>query len=345
MKLGVDFCVCLLTLFLCTQPCVSFEPITGITAGVAGIVAGVIVGFERIKCRFYECCDERWTKANVTGLHQALTKSLYGQHLVIDVVTKHIKGHSSVKQPAKALVFSFHGWTGTGKNYVSKIVSEHLYKKGMKSKFVHLIAATKEFPHESKIPEYKDFLRETIESSVRSCPESLFIFDEMDKMPIGLIDIIKPYLEHYEHIGGLDYRRSTFIFLSNTAGNEISKHALSHWKEGKQREDIKLKDMEKVITSSALNTKSGLWHSELITKHLITAFIPFLPLERRHVKDCIKDALVNQHFFNSTKDIDVGVISQIAEELFYYPEEEGIYSTTGCKRVQEKVSLIMETID
>ena len=36
----------------------------------------------------------------------------------------------------KPLVMSFHGWTGSGKNYVSKFIAESLFAKGMRSKFV-----------------------------------------------------------------------------------------------------------------------------------------------------------------------------------------------------------------
>ena len=59
------------------------------------------------------------------------------------------------KQPTRAMALSFHGGTGTGKNYVSKIIAENIYHEGMKSQFVHLIAATKEFPHEDMVPLYK----------------------------------------------------------------------------------------------------------------------------------------------------------------------------------------------
>ena len=52
-----------------------------------------------------------------------------------------------------------------------------------------------------------------IENAVKSCPRSFFIFDEMDKMPAGLIDTIKPYLDYYDQLKGIDYRKATFFFL------------------------------------------------------------------------------------------------------------------------------------
>ena len=52
-----------------------------------------------------------------------------------------------------------------------------------------------------------------IEKAVKDCPQSFFIFDEMDKMPAGLIDTIKPYLDYYDNLRGVDYRKATFFFL------------------------------------------------------------------------------------------------------------------------------------
>ena len=41
----------------------------------------------------------------------------------------------------------------------------------------------------------------------------MFIFDEMDKMPPGVIGALKPFVEHYDKLSGVDYRKSIFIFL------------------------------------------------------------------------------------------------------------------------------------
>ena len=73
-------------------------------------------------------------------------------------------------------------------------------------------------------------------------------------MPSGVLDAVKPFLDHYEAIDGVDYRwcsvqrnvneivtlyrKNIFIFLSNTGGKEITDAALSTWREGKPREEI-----------------------------------------------------------------------------------------------------------
>ena len=41
----------------------------------------------------------------------------------------------------------------------------------------------------------------------------MFIFDEADKFPPGLIDTIKGYLGYYPKIDGVVYRKTIFIFI------------------------------------------------------------------------------------------------------------------------------------
>ena len=41
----------------------------------------------------------------------------------------------------------------------------------------------------------------------------MFIFDEVDKMPEGVLDAIAPYLEYHPHVRGVDYKKAIFIFL------------------------------------------------------------------------------------------------------------------------------------
>lgn len=325
----------------------SIEPVSFITAVGAGISATFLAAYNPVKCRFFaECCIDRHIKLNETALKLSLDSQVYGQHLCKSAVINHLKAHTRSTQPSKALAMSFHGGTGTGKNFVSKIIAESLYRKGMKSQYVHLLSATKEFPHKEMVPLYKDKLKEIIESSVAKCERSLFIFDEVDKMPVGLLDIVKPYLDFYEEVGGLDFRKSIFIFLSNTAGKAILSSTLDHWKEGRSREDLKLVDMEKLITKAAINTKNtGLWHSELLLSHMISAHLPFLPMERKHVRQCIKDSLITKKYYRNHDNIDDRIVREIADQLPYFPDEEKMFSVTGCKRVPEKVDYVMAGYD
>ena len=59
----------------------------------------------------------------------------------------------------------------------------------------------------------QDKLKDDITRYTSECGRSLFIFDEIDKMPSGVLDSLKPYIDFYENIDGVDYRKNVFIFL------------------------------------------------------------------------------------------------------------------------------------
>ena len=49
-------------------------------------------------------------------------------------------------------------------------------------------------------------LMDWIRSNVTLCERSVFVFDEVDKMPEGVLDAVKPFIDYHEHIDGVDYR-------------------------------------------------------------------------------------------------------------------------------------------
>ncbi|XP_078322845.1 torsin-1A-like [Crassostrea virginica] len=264
------------------------------------------------------------------------------------------------EKATRALSLSFHGGTGTGKNYVSKIIAENTYKKGMDSKYVHLLPVTRDFPHVFNVTEYQKLIKNEIENGVKECPQSMFIFDEIDKAPPGVLDVISAYMEPYEKLQNIDFRKAIFIFLSmtpnkqtkalnsvylffsNTGTTNITQHALK-----RIRKDITIKEMEEIISKTLTNgtERGGLYESLAITKHLIKAYVPFLPLEEVHVKKCIKYHLVEKHYFKTSQVIPDELVQRIANELHYIPDDSKRFSSTGCKRVSEKIAYVMDDDD
>uniref|UniRef100_A0A3Q1MQM0 Torsin-1A n=1 Tax=Bos taurus TaxID=9913 RepID=A0A3Q1MQM0_BOVIN len=281
---------------------------------------------QRISCSFL-------TGDGKAALQKDLDSKLFGQHLAKKVILNALSGFISNPKPKKPLTLSLHGWTGTGKNFVSKIIAENIYEGGLNSDYVHLFVATLHFPHISNITLYKDQLQSWIRGNVSACARSIFIFDEMDKMHAGLIDAIKPYLDYYDNLDGVSYQKAIFIFLSNAGAERITDVALDFWRSGKQREEIKLKDMEHALSVSAFNNKnSGFWHSSLIDRNLIDYFVPFLPLEYKHLKMCIRVEMQSRGY-----EVDEDIVSRVAEEMTFFPKEERVFSDKGCKTVFTKL--------
>ncbi|KAJ8408438.1 hypothetical protein AAFF_G00258520 [Aldrovandia affinis] len=108
-------------------------------------------------CSLGQCCDTgdcRITN-NITGLARDLELRLHGQHLAQSVVLKAVQGFINNPDPNKPLTLSFHGWSGTGKNFVTRLVADNLYRDGVKSECVRLFIAPFHFPHAKLVDVYK----------------------------------------------------------------------------------------------------------------------------------------------------------------------------------------------
>lgn len=284
-------------------------------------------------CHFNECCEPSWTNHSIADTEAYLRENVFGQHLVQDIVVKVILEHRKDRNPKKPLVLSFHGSTGTGKNYVSGIIAEKMYKKGLESKYVHMIISSHEFPDKNSLGEYKKKLKKMLIAGIKKCAYSLFVIDELDKMPPGLVNTLKPYLDYNNKVDGYDFRKAIFIFMGNTGVEEINEVALDFFKAGKPRENITMKSMNKLLKTVSYHS-GGLSSSTLIEHHMIDFHVPFLPLERKHVRMCAKvDMLKTGKIVTDEKVI------AIANELEYFPKDIQVFSVSGCKNVKKYVQV------
>ncbi|XP_019643694.1 PREDICTED: torsin-1A-like [Branchiostoma belcheri] len=278
-------------------------------------------------------------KPNMTRLDETIQRKLHGQPLVQNIVVRYITDHVD-KSPERALAMSFHGLQGVGKNYVGGMIADSLFLDGLNSPCVRAFTATKHFPHHDSdnIKGYKDMLHRLIPEAIRSCPRTLFIFDETDKMPEGLIDTIKPYVD-VGPVDGQNFNKAMFLFLSNTAAGTITGKFIELRKGGTDRKDFGIKQFENIIKQSAETTdgtdkKTGLWHASLL-KHSLVHVVPFLPLELKEVKECIDDVINDLRDYRLTGEM----WDRISEEISFLETDGVKYSENGCRDVRSKALL------
>lgn len=85
-----------------------------------------------------------------------LERKVFGQHLAVQIVLRALSMNLQSKRPKKPLVMSFHGWTGTGKSFVSSIIAENLYRlSAWRRSFVHHFSTVLHFSHGSHVHLYK----------------------------------------------------------------------------------------------------------------------------------------------------------------------------------------------
>lgn len=296
-------------------------------------------------CKFRECChpnDGTGYIAYERGVEQlldTLKDKVYGQPLIFRPIYLSLRAHMTNERPPRPLVMYFSGWTGTGKTHVAKLIASSLYKEGMNSKFVRYISSSFHFP--AKIETDKDIalhrqrLRDMIRDTVVGCDRSLIILDELDKLPAGVVDSLQPLLDYLEDVDGVRYNKAIFIFLSNTGAESLNKLTYKMFTEGKERKDLSAKDVEEILIMESFNEPGGLRQSSLLKRYSIGVFVPFLPLERQHVKLCIRDELEAQ---SRVADKPDELAEEIADEMTYFPNDTRLYSKSGCKGVHDKVT-------
>lgn len=81
---------------------------------------------------------------------------------------------------------------------------------------------------------------------------------------------------------------------------------------------------------------SGFGHSCLVKENLIDFFVPFLPLEYRHVRLCARDAFLSQELLYTEEALD-----QIAKMMVYVPKEEQLFSSQGCKSISQRINYFL----
>nr|CUU98781.1 hypothetical transcript [Hymenolepis microstoma] len=286
-------------------------------------------------CTFGECCSKA-LHFNSENFRTNLTNMLYGQHIAIERLYYHAKAHMENPNPSRSLVLSLHGFTGIGKNYAKTILASNLYVRGEKSKFYHFFDATVDFLFKDSIEFYKHQVITTIKDKVQQCPYSMFVFDEVHKMPPGILDALVPFLGHTESIGGVDYRKAIYVFIGNSGGLHINQYVLKTIQSGKNRVSIQYGDLRNELVS-AIYSSEGLGLSDLFSKHLVTAVIPFLPLQEVHVRSCIRYAA--KHLgVEATEEM----INFVLSELDWEPEGTRLFSTSGCKLVYDKIGFFLQ---
>ncbi|KFO75614.1 Torsin-3A, partial [Cuculus canorus] len=265
-----------------------------------------------------------------------LNRQLHGQHLAKEIVIHAVQGFLQSPQPQKALVLSFHGWSGTGKNFVARLLASHLYRDGLESMCVRVFISLFHFPHHKYVDSYKAQLEKQISETVQLCKQSLFIFDEAEKLHFSLLDAIKPFMARHDG-HKMDYRRSIFLFLSNLGGNTINEVALDFWRAGRVREEISIEYLEQRLQLELLEpAKNGYVCSHLLKENLIDFFVPFLPLEYHHVKLCIQDAFLARGLPYTEAAVD-----EVARMMVFVPKEEKLFSAQGCKSVAQRINYFL----
>lgn len=70
-------------------------------------------------------------------------------------------------------------------------------------------AVRNEFPSAGSQEELKSW----VQGNLTECARSVFLFDEMEKLPPGLIDVLEPFLGPSHVVFRTNYRKAIYVFI------------------------------------------------------------------------------------------------------------------------------------
>ena len=237
-----------------------------------------------IDCKLNECCEEPWISNNIANLTKSLLKHLFGQHLARESIPKLIKAHVTNPAPQKPLALSFHGGTGTGKTWVSKLIAESLYAKGLNSKFIHFISVPYLFRDTLRSRETTEQLHNKIQNSLKECPQTMFIFEDTHAMNPDVLDGLLPYINYPLPFHGIDFTRAIYIFLSNSGATKINQYLTEQFSKWRARSTLRESEMHHILSDKIYREEGAFQNTEFVSRHVIDSYIPFLPLQKVHIE-------------------------------------------------------------
>lgn len=80
----------------------------------------------------------------------------------------------------------------------------------------------------------------------------------------------------------------------------------------------------------------GFWRSGIMEEHLLDAVVPFLPLQRHHVRHCVLNELAQLGLEPREE-----VVQAVLDSTTYFPEDEQLFSSNGCKTVASRITFFL----
>lgn len=84
--------------------------------------------------------------------------------------------------------------------------------------------------------------------------------------------------------------------------------------------------------SPCLFFPGGFWHTSLIDKNMVDFFVPFLPLEYKHVVQCGRAEMISKGMEPNDEAVE-----QMAHDMNYFPRDERVFSMQGCKVISSRL--------
>lgn len=270
-----------------------------------------------------ENLDDNVLKYELDGLEKTMHREIFGQKYAIEGIVDLLKDYLATHCHNKPLVISMNGPSGVGKSHMGRILARH-FGAVMDNDFVMQYYVMHKCPKNSDIETCKSEMIDLISDMVTRAEMEekipVFIFDEMEHMPLALLDTLQGYFYLNQNN---EYLNAIYILISNIGGKEVTKFILQNSSSNVLNVPRELKS----IVQFSLKQHHKIWD--------IAEIVPFTLLEKSHIAHCFLDELLREGLYPDNNNIE-----SLTGQLKYYTTADKQYSITGCKQVVAKVNLL-----
>ncbi|KAK9830272.1 hypothetical protein WJX72_010727 [[Myrmecia] bisecta] len=301
-----------------------------VTIGVVGVVASLALTFFTGITDFAPGACER--------LEPYLLSQVVGQELAIHQLCDAVCDHIQKQQPHKPLVLSVHGPPGVGKSMLHHLAAKALYNKDP-------ITATS-CPG-SDCPGYKvlygmDYilvereqqhllLRESLLDHLRRAPQSLIVIEEYDKLDCPTRGMFRQLLENAQ-TANVTMDRAVVILESNTGYTQLHEMLVQAGDRSKIAPEAAQRVLKDLVFDIWQRGECEDRTDTLKMVGLIDFFLPFLPLERPHIKQLFEMRLLEKaQQMRQSMGTDLAWDDAVLAFLTGKVDLEGAYPIEGAK--------------
>jgi len=243
---------------------------------------------------------------DIATLSEKLNNTVFGQDLAVHSMMSLVNdfNHEASFLDVALLL----GHVGTGKSHVAALLN----KAFLHPKNVFRLSSS-----------HPLLLADMEARWLQSCGPSLLSVENTEQLPPG----------HLEKIAQIatEKKKRLLILATTTMGSASLNMKTLEWMKAGKRQDITLS----MVTSSMLKLEEV----QLPVPSLRTNLIPFLPLTRDHVIQCIWKQVMDQGGGNIVFTPDQ--VQWVLEQTEFFSTSFPLFATDGCKRVAENVGVVI----
>jgi len=268
----------------------------------------------------WKCSSENSKTLNIETLASKLSSNLIGQHLASSLVLSHLKSFSeSADNPV--LVLLLLGMTGSGKTHTTRIISQIFHAQSN----IHHIKDRALYPQPiSDIPRIIS----------QSCGYSLVVVDDLYEDDKVMINSLEKMIFAISNDSNSKSKGTVIVISTKTGGTKINKFLIELSKDNlSMRDKVKTEDIINNLKDEALKIPL---HHTLADYNIPITIVPFLPLTRDHVRECIGNHLKHSNAQMNPKEINI-----LLDNMSFFSPDFPIFSKNGCKQVSLRVNAVV----